>query len=427
MVYLATQGASQFQISLVASSTYLAALLFGLQGGSLADTLSKRVAILLGYIGQAAVCILVPILFGTDVLELMFIMFMSSALMQLISPSLKASVALVASPGQLATVSASVSVIGSTASAIGSSILAPVLIKHWSINVLLFVTGGIYLLGAVRTLAMPAEAKATKLRQAVGEVDWRPTALSMKSTANWIVNQRDVATMILMGGAVVALFEAFNTMIPVYIRDVLHADPVNAVYIFAPAGIGFAIGTALSPKLMYRFGERKLALIGAACLSISMIMFGTVEFFAPYLAPFSPLRLLGWLFDVQISDEVLAASLIAIPANFGSTAAGAAVVTYINRRVPLVSQGATFGLQSVQNNALTLVTIMVLGVISGIVGSQMVFIFSPFVVFGAVMWLIRYSYREVADQDITRHDALRTLVETSGDDTPIPDIPEDEF
>ncbi|MEZ4499950.1 MAG: hypothetical protein R2839_07675 [Thermomicrobiales bacterium] len=58
MVYLAIQGATQLQISLVSASTYAAALAFGIQGGSLSDSLSKRLALATGYLAQAMLCIL---------------------------------------------------------------------------------------------------------------------------------------------------------------------------------------------------------------------------------------------------------------------------------------------------------------------------------------------------------------------------------
>ena len=67
MVYLAEEGATQFQISLVAASTYAAALMFGIQGGTLSDTLSKRIALVFGYVIQALLCLLIPIFWGTDV------------------------------------------------------------------------------------------------------------------------------------------------------------------------------------------------------------------------------------------------------------------------------------------------------------------------------------------------------------------------
>jgi MFS family permease len=418
MVYLADQNASQFQISIVAGSTYAAALLFGIQGGSLSDSLSKRIGLVVGYVAQALLCFLVPIFWGTTVGALMFIMFMTSALNQIVTPSIKSATALVTSPAQLATVSALVSVIGSIASAIGSAFLAPVLIKTTGITVVLAVGGVIYLIGAIRTLRLPAEEAAMKLRDAVRTIDWRPAALSLKWNAQWIIRERSVATMILVGAIVVAMFEAFNTLIPVYVRDVLDADPADSVYIFAPAGIGFLIGTFLSPKLMAKFGERKLALFALACLSISMMLFGVVEVVAPVLAPFSPLRILGWLFNVDIAEKVLAASLIAVPANFGSTAAGAAVQVYINRRVPLVRQGATFGLEEVQENALTLVAVVALGAIANVVGAQLVFVFTPVVAIGAVLWMLDYSYRQTMHVDMSARDAFGLLTDVTDDSTP---------
>jgi MFS family permease len=416
MVYLAQQGATQFQISLVAASSYAAALAFGTQGGTLSDSLSKRIALVVGYVAQAALCILVPVFWGTSVGALMFIMFLTSALNQIVTPSIKSATALVSTPAQLATVSASISVIGSIASAVGSTFLAPVLIKYTSIKTVLAVAGVIYLIGAVRTLKLPATEAAMKVSDAIRAVDWKPKALSLKWNAEWIVSQRGVATMILAGGIVVAMFEAFNTLIPVYIRDVLDADPANAIYIFAPAGIGFLIGTFATPWMMAKWGERRLTMIALGFLSVSMILFGAVEAVAPVLAPFSPLRLFEWLFDLQINDKVLAASLIAVPANFGSTAAGASVQVYINRHVPLARQGATFGLQEVQENALTLVAVLGLGAIANVVGAQWVFIFSPILAVGAVVWMLRYAYRQTEQREVTSREAFEMLRDSSLDE-----------
>jgi MFS family permease len=246
-------------------------------------------------------------------------------------------------------------------------------------------------------------------RGALQAVDWKPRALSLRWNAEWIVKQRGVATILLAGAVVVAMFEAFNTLIPVYVRDVLDADPANAVYIFAPAGIGFLIGTFATPKLISQFGERRLVMFSLGLLSVSMILFGLVEVVAPVLAPFSPLRLLEWLFGADVNDKVLAASLIAVPANFGSTAAGASVQVYVNRVVPLERQGMTFGLEEVQENALTLVAVVTLGVIANIVGPALVFIFTPIVAVGAVLLMLQYSYRETNGFQVSRRDALDML------------------
>ena len=98
ITYLARSGASQFQISLVNSAQFLAALLFAVQAGVLADLLSKRTAMLIAFVMQAALCFLIPSFLGTGVGTLMLLMFLTSALSQLVTPSVKAMVALVSTP-----------------------------------------------------------------------------------------------------------------------------------------------------------------------------------------------------------------------------------------------------------------------------------------------------------------------------------------
>jgi MFS family permease len=419
MVYLARQDASQFAISLVSAATYVAPLFFGLQGGTLSDSLSKRIALIGGFVAQAATVFLIPILFGTGVFDLVLIMFLSSALMQVVTPSLKSAVAIVASPAQLATTSAFVGVVGSIASAFGSAFLAPILIKQGGINAVLFVSGLIYLLGAIRSFRLPDEEQAGTLSQALKKVEWKPKALSMRATAQWILDHRAVATMILTGAIVVALFEATNTLLPVYVRDVLDADPANSIYIFAPAAIGFLIGTFAAPQLMHKYGERRLVIIALVASSVSMMLLGFINQVDGFFAIFSPLRLLS-LFGIDLSDQVLAAGVISIPGNFGSCAAAAAVQTFINRRVPLVQQGATFGLEEVQENALTLAAVLALGAISNFTGPKIVFIIAPPVVIGFVIWLLRYSYRMGDLEEPTRREAIDALMDSSEDAT-VPD------
>lgn len=409
MVYLARGGASQLEISLANGATFLAALLFGFQGGQLADTVSKRIALAVGFGVQAALCFLTPLLLGTGVGELLLLIFVASALAQVVTPGLKAAVAIVSTPEQLATAGALVSVIGSIGSAIGSAFIAPLLIKTADIESVLYVAGVLFAIGAIRVLKLPQEHREQTVRKAVGDVDWRPRALSVSQTARWIVEQRTVGSLILVGAIVVSLYEGFNTILPIYVRDVLEEDPANTVYIFAPAGIGFLLGALYSPRLIHRLGDRRLAVASLGCMAVGMMLFGIIDTIAPVVAVISPLRLLE-LLDITISDKTLAAGVIAIPFNFGSTAAGAAVQTFINRIVQVQQQGAVFGVQQVQTNALCLVMVVVLGVISSATGPRFVYLVAPLVVVALITWLIVYSYRSVQDEHLTRRQALHSLL-----------------
>jgi MFS family permease len=395
MVFLATAGATQFEVSLASSANYLAALLFGLQGGVLADSTPKRRVLFLSFMVQAGACFLVPILFGTSIGKLLFVIFLTTALSQIVSPGLKSVVAIVATPAEVATTGALVNVVGSIGSAIGSSLLAPILIKAAGIEVVLYVTGFLFLVGALRVRKLPkAEAAGVKsLRENIRSMDWKPKALSLRYNAGWVSSHRAVASMILVGIFCTALFEGINTLLPVYVREVLDEDPANSVYIFAPAAIGYMVGALGGPRLIHWLGERKLVIVSICLMTAGSILLGSIGLVDTFFARFNPLRLLEPLFDVELSDAILAAGVIAIPTNLGSTAAGQAVEVYINKHVPVTTQGGMFGLQSVQQNGFNLVTVFLLGLLATIVGPQYIFLLAPVVVGVIVLALIRYSLR----------------------------------
>ena len=412
MVYLATQGSPQWQISIIAAASYTSSVLFGVQGGMLADSLSKRLAIAAGFFTIGVMFLALPII-GIRVGPLLFTMFLASSIMQIVSPSMKAAVALVTAPHDVAVAATSITIASSIASAAGSSFLAPVLIKIAGLNTLLIVSALIMFFGAWQTLRLQTAEQGAKLVDAVRSVPWREQMPSLRNTANWLYHNRGIGALILVGAIAVSLFEAFTTMIPVYVRDVLHSDPTNAVYIFAPAGVGFLVGMLATPALIDMIGARKLAVVSVMLMSFSMVLFGFIDLVDGYVAPLSPMRLVGWILGVEISDRVLAASFVAMPANFGSTAAGSAVQTFINQRVPTSRQGATFGLQEVHENVATLILVLLLGAASGVIGPRAVFVIAPILAFAMMMWLMAYSHRKAGDEEITWQQALHNLLGTN--------------
>ena len=124
------------------------------------------------------------------------------------------------------------------------------------------------------------------------------------------------------------------------------------------------------------------------------------------MSPMQPLELFG----VEISDEILAAGVIAIPTNFGSSIATASVTVFINRNVAVQSQGALFGIQEVQKNMLNLVTIMAVGVLGTIFDIEVVMIMTPVVVVLMILRLLKYTYKSKDHVEITSKQAWRSLV-----------------
>lgn len=187
------------------------------------------------------------------------------------------------------------------------------------------------------------------------------------------MENRRFAAMILVGGMAIALYEGMNSLMPIYVRDVLGADPVNTVFIIAPGGVGFLAGSALGSWLMDHRGERALGIYSLAILSVGFMLFGLIEQVTPFLSPLSPLGLLEYV-GIPLSPQMKAAGLVSPLTMFGSTAASVAVQTYVNRYVMLFRQASTFGMQELLDNALVLATRVALAGISTMLGPRLVFL-----------------------------------------------------
>ena len=393
MVYLAEKGEPQIVISMFGVTRYAAALAFGLAGGVLADQMSKRNALVYAYVLQAILCFAVPPIFGTDLPQLFVVMVLSSILGQLTIPAIKAATSLVATPMEVASASALITVTSGVSSALGSALLAPLLIKFGGIQAVMYGSGVILLIGAIRSRGLPNEPDKHSFWKAFDHVEWRTTLPSPNDTARWLVAHKGVGTILISGALVLGIFDAVSSVMPVYLRDVLHISPVDTVYVMAPGGIGFALGTMVGPLLINRIGERPIATASIIAMAAGCFGFYLIAHVTPFLAPLSPLGLLQVFFKHPIPAEVKAASVLSIPLALGSTMGGAAAQAYVNRRVPLSLQGSTFGRQELINNAVALMLVLLFGIVSTAVGPRVVFVIGPTVVFVMAVWFGQYSYR----------------------------------
>lgn len=410
MVWIAAIGGSQLQVSLLSASGALAALLFGLQGGQVADSMTKRFALALSYALQAALCVLVPHFFGTTAGSLVALIFVVSLLTQVTSPAGKAAVAVVASVPALATVNALLSIAGGLGSGLGSGIIAPVLIRYASIRWLMYAAGAMFLLASLRSFRLPAERRQRQ-RKAPSERVW---FVGLRTTSEWIIRHRAVATMILGGAIISILADVFQSLQPVYVRAVLHADPTLSIYIFAPGAIGAGLGNLGAPLLLRFVRERLLTMAALVCFTAGMMLFGLIDIVTPWLAPYSPLNLLGYA-HIHLSQKILAAGAISIIVSFATAIAASAVQTYVNRRVPVVHQGATFGMQTVLANGFGVLAMLTLGGLATLAGSKIVFLVAPVVVTAAVVLLVRHSYRATDAPEPSPREVFASFWEDPGE------------
>ncbi|MCH7578843.1 MAG: MFS transporter [Chloroflexi bacterium] len=389
-------GGSVFEAALVGMAALVPAAALGLYAGTVSDTLPKRVALGLGYGLQGLLCFLVPVAFGTSLGPILVLVASVSLINQVVGPSEKAVIPLVASREEICTAASLLSFSDSIATAIGTALLAPFVVKLWGVGPLFFVCGVFLLLASIRVFSLPLR-KHIGVREALSKVDLSERDLGVPVALRWLANHPAIGSMIMIGLIVSVLNTISATLGPIYVRDVLHADPTNTVYVFAPAGVGALVAMAFAPRLIDRIGERMSAAIGFLIATVSLFLLGAVDFVSPVLAPISAMNAL-FVVGIDPGEEVRAAGSIALFAGFATTLTAVAVQIYINRRVPVLQQGRTFGLQNVLTNAAAMVPLLALGGLAVRTGVEPILLVAPWIVLiGAYVLILlasRYAGRE---------------------------------
>ena len=419
MVYLAAIGAPQILISLTGATRYLAALLFGIGGGALADAMSKRTAMVTAYTLQAAACFIIPTVWGTSVASLMVLIFVTALLGQIITPAVKAATALVTPRPRSPSSRRSSRVASGIGSALGTTVLAPILINFGTLQMLAYVVGIVLAFGAIRALKVPQEEESTALRQAVRTIDWRGTIPTLQRHGPVVAGQpqsRSDDPRRLDRRR--PLRWAEHPDAGLHARRAGRLTRPMTVYILAPGGIGFLAGdrarsVADGPPRGTRVGRDGADAPQPRLRPLRADRPGGAD-------PGARSARCGCWGSSESSSarRSQAAGLISILTALGSTGAGAAVQTYVNRYIMLARQATTFGMQEVLDNALTLFAVLALGALATLLGPRLVFVVAPPLIVAVVVWLIRVCFR-VTDQDPPEaRRILRALLGTDREESP---------
>jgi hypothetical protein len=318
---------------------------------------------------------------------MMLLLFAVNTLGQVSGPTESSVLPLVANEGELASGASLISFISTLGGAFGTALLAPVLVRVFGVDAVIYVAGVLLLLAAGRVFDLrhhgepdnETKVSMNLLRQQIGA----------RQTITWLARQPAVATMIFVAVLAGTAQIVLQTLAPRYVQVVLDLDPADAVYVFAPSAAGLVTALALTPRLVKRIGERSTALLGFVTIGASLVGLGLVPQITEIDAV-NPLRVLT-LVGPDLTPELRTAALLAIPVGFGLALATTTVQIYVNRRVPLSHQGRTFALQSSLKNGVAIIPLLSLGAIVGVTSVEAVLIAMPVVLISMAYGLIQLS------------------------------------
>ena len=413
LITVVRSGGSAFEAALVGCAAIVPPALLGLYGGAVADALPKRVALAAAYNLQALLCFIVPVVAGTDLLAILFLVFAVNTLGQVSGPTESSVVPYVASEEELASAASLVSLASNVGTAFGTALLAPVLVRAFGTDVVFYVAGGLLFAAASRVFDLTTQREEPQ-RDAF---DWRkrPNA-NVRSTIKWLIHERAVGTMMVVAVLAGTASIVLQTLAPRYVKSALGVDPADAVYVFAPSAIGLVAALAITPSLIRRFRERLVALTGFAVTALTLCALGFVPEITGVIDAVNPVRLLG-LLGIELGERLRTASLLAVFVGFGTSMTATSVQTYINRRVPLQYQGRAFALQSVMKNGTAIFPLLALGALASQFGVEAILVSSPFVLLALASTLVRISYALGGRAPASRLDVLSSFWEES--DAPV--------
>ncbi len=384
LVAVTRNSGSSIEPVLVGVASLVPPTLLGMYGGAVADAFPKRAALAAIYALQAALCFAFALFFGTGLVAVIALIFALNVLAEVSTPDEQSVAPLVASDAQLATATSLISLASNIGTAIGTALLAPILLRVVGVRAVFWAAGVMLLLASSRIwqVRSPRDLRATAYH--------RPK-LNLREVLGWLAEEPAVATMMIVGVLAGTAMVVMNTLGPRYVQSVLGLDPAEAVYVFAPTSVGLVVALAASPALLRKIGERRTALVGFAVTALSLFLLGLVRHHvATVIDPVNPFRALNG-FGLHLGAPLRTASFLVMPLGFGVTVTAMAVQTFINRRVPLAHQGRTFALQSTVKNGVSIIPLVTLGIAASLVGVDTVLIATPLLFFALAVLLLRLS------------------------------------
>jgi MFS family permease len=313
IVLIETLTRSTAHMAVMILSFSLPAVILSSVAGIVVDRLSNKLVMLasngIRVLTVAIYIVVLDRLGGWSLLLVIYaVTFISSAIGQFFAPAEATTIPLLVGEERLLTANAlfNLTLIGTQV--VGLVILAPLTVKLLGIKGSFAIVAFMYLVASLLLSRMPRDkprlvvhAGASMLKTAWEELreGWRYVA--GKRSIIIALSQLTMTTTLLMMMAMVA---------PGYSTRVLGMRPEDAVFVFAPAGIGMLVNTFLVGRFGYRFRREVMSSVGFSAMAITMLGFGVAGFDLPLWATIPKMPVVMGL-SMTLGAEI---SLVVIPA-----------------------------------------------------------------------------------------------------------------
>jgi MFS family permease len=362
---------SSLHLSAAILSTIIPGVLLGLIAGVVVDRSNKKTVLVVTNFLRAVV-VLGYLVYSQSLYVVYAVNFLFVGISQFFGPAEASTIPALVPKRHLVAANSAFNLTFTVSQLVGIVLLAPWVIKFFGASTLFVSTAAIYVVAGVITSCLPPGVKperslATLRGSAV------ITVVGQELAEAWQFITRDRRSWWSMVFVTLAstLTLILAMLAPRYVVVEAGIQPEDAVFMFAPAGLGILAMTLLLSQLARRFGEIRLAYAGGTICGLALVAMGTLP------AARGQIRLLvdhsaGQAFLPGQQVLVLPLMLISGAIGVGLALSNIPSQSVLMARAPVHSRGRIFSVLLMLGNVAAIAPLAFLGELADVYGVAMI-------------------------------------------------------
>jgi len=391
--------------SVLVLSFMLPAVVFSLFAGVLVDRWHKRTVLVATNIVRVGICV-AYVLLDQYVPALIALTLVFSSVSQFFAPAEASTIPMLVSRRQLISANGLFQLTLTGSQFLGMVVLSPLLLKLGGGD-LFFSGAAVLYVGA--TLLVASLPKGMEPPLVVERFSGTGIARSVVRDVRMVlrtIRGDPLSTLALVQLTMSSsLSMLFGLLVPRFVLDVLDVSPDNAVFVFAPVGVGAVLGLRSLPWFTRNFRKSEVVTIGLFGTAAALLALGSLEFIARALEESAAGGLINEidkprLGTLELSVLVVMTMITAVPVGFTYALVNAPAQTIIHERAPAEMRGRFFGTQLMLANLASLVLLLAVGVLIDVTSViAVIFMYAPVVLAVAIYGVSINRKYEAADSD----------------------------
>ena len=386
IVLIETLTRSTAHMAIVILSFSLPAVLLSSVAGIAVDRLSNKVVMLasngIRVLTVATYIVVLDRLEGWTLLMVIYaVTFISSAIGQFFAPAEATTIPLLVGEERLLTANAlfNLTLIGTQV--VGLVIVAPLTVKVLGMKGAFATVALMYLIASALISRIPRDNP--KLVVESGASMLKTVWEELREGWHYVAGKRPILVALSQLTMTTTLLLMMAMIAPGYATRVLGMQPEDAIFVFAPAGVGMLASTFLIGRYGYRFRREVMSSVGFAAMVITLFGFGLAGFDVPLwsMIPKVPTIM---LVSLTLGAEI---SMVAIPSE-----------TLLQEKSPPELRGRVIAVYFLLANLVAIPIMLMVGTVADQIGIAQV-------IMGVVLFLTAiaatttyqaFKFREVA-------------------------------